>query len=161
MVAGRAVPSASRIEISPSSANASSAVTMSPGFQTKPDARPRCECTETTAGAALATRPAAADENEARISLVGSVMGNSSRVDPNLWIGGRFGNWPDGQGAAFLELCGLSVVCTKTENGCSNVQADLKTSSGAGAVLLRGIFELRTARSSRHSARAAGVFARC
>ena len=41
MLPGRIVPSESLIETSPSSANASSAVTTRPGFQTKPDARER------------------------------------------------------------------------------------------------------------------------
>ena len=66
MLAGRVVPSGSLIETSPSSANASSAVTMRPGFQTKPEARERCECTETTAGFVLATMPARSEEKDER-----------------------------------------------------------------------------------------------
>src|SRR5882724_3352272 len=75
MLACRRLPSASWISTSPSSASASSAVTISPGFQTKPEARRRCEWTETIAGVARATVCERADDSEAR--AVGSVMGNS------------------------------------------------------------------------------------
>src|SRR5260370_10930273 len=77
MLPDRAVPSASLIEISPSSASASSAVTTRPGFQTKPEARDRCECTETIDGAARATTLASAEENGERMAAVGSVMGTT------------------------------------------------------------------------------------
>jgi hypothetical protein len=60
-----------------------------PGLKTNPVARERRrECTETMEGAVLAARPAMADENEARMFAVGSVMAISSRVDPNLGIAG-------------------------------------------------------------------------
>src|SRR5882724_6032227 len=111
MVAGRVVPSASTIETSPSSASASSAVTTRPGFQTKPDARARCECTEMIAGAVFATMPDRADEKEDRMAW--SVMGNSNRVDPNLGTPDGFRNWPNGQGGVETPgytgwLCGLN-----------------------------------------------------
>jgi len=96
MVAGCIAPSESLIETSPSSANASSAVTTRPGFQRKPDARERCECTETIAGVARATALATAEENEERMAAVGSVMASSRWVHPNLGILDALRNYPDG-----------------------------------------------------------------
>src|SRR6185437_13601866 len=95
MVAGRVVPSLSLIATSPSSASASSAVTTRPAFQTKPEARERCEWTETMAGAVLATMSETAEEREARV--VGSVMARLQRVVSNLGVAPALLNYPDGQ----------------------------------------------------------------
>src|SRR6266849_6596406 len=111
MLPGRIVPSESLIETSPSSANASSAVTTRPGFQTKPDARERCECIETIAGVARATTLATAEENDERMAAVGSVMASSRWVDPNLGILDAFGNYPNGQGNA-LPAVDSSARCS-------------------------------------------------
>src|SRR4029077_9042541 len=92
-------PSASLTEISPSSAKASSAVTIRPGFQTNPVARERCECTETIACLVRATTSARAEENEERTVAVWSVMagtpgmaliqsGSSDDVRELAWWGG-------------------------------------------------------------------------
>src|SRR6266404_2688210 len=98
MLPDRAVPSASLIEISPSSANASSAVTTRPGFQTKPEARDRCECTETIDGVARATTLATAEESEERTAALGSVMAKTPvGADPNLGSAEALRNYPDGQ----------------------------------------------------------------
>lgn len=72
IVATAVLPSDRPIWTSPSSARASSAVTIRPGFQTNPVERERCECTETMDGAVRATTSASADESEDR--GVGSVM---------------------------------------------------------------------------------------
>src|SRR5260370_22637112 len=97
MLPDRAVPSASLIEISPSSANASSAVTTRPGFQTKPEARDRCECTETIDGVARATTLATAEESEERTPALGSVMAKTPvGADPNLGSAEALRNYPDG-----------------------------------------------------------------
>ena len=82
---GRVVPSASLTETSPSSANASSAVTIRPGFQTKPEARKRCECTETIAGFVRATSSARAEENEERMVALGSVMAGTPGLFDPIW----------------------------------------------------------------------------
>ena len=71
MVAVAVLPSARTIWTSPSSASASSAVTIRPGFQTKPVERERCECTETTDGAVRATTSASADDSEDERGEVG------------------------------------------------------------------------------------------
>ena len=93
MLAGPAVPSASLTETSPSSANASSAVTIKPGFQMKPEARERCECTETIAEFVRATISARAEDNEGRMAAVGSGMaGTPGLVESNLGVLIAFGN---------------------------------------------------------------------
>src|SRR5438477_7583334 len=94
MTAWRVVPSASLTETSPSSASASSAVMTKPVFQMKPDARERCEWTETMAGAALATTSAIAADSEERGE---SVMASSIGFVCNLGVRCRFGNCPDGE----------------------------------------------------------------
>ena len=82
IVAAAVLPSGRPISTSPSSASASSAVTIRPGFQTKPVARERCECTATTEGAVRATTSASADDSEVR--GVESVMGGSCKLRP-IW----------------------------------------------------------------------------
>src|SRR6185369_17347345 len=85
MLAGRVVPSASLTDTSPSSANASSAVTIRPGFQTKPEALERCECTETIAGFVRATSSARAEENEESTAAFGSVMAKAPGMFDPIW----------------------------------------------------------------------------
>jgi hypothetical protein len=72
-------------ETSPSSAKASSAVTIKPGFQTNPEARERCECTETIAGFVRATSSARAEENEERTAALGSVMAGAPELLIPIW----------------------------------------------------------------------------
>src|SRR3954453_5047279 len=97
MMAGRVTPPGSLIETSPSSANASSAVTTSPGFQMNPEARDRCECTETIAVAARAATLASAEERDESRAAVGSAMGQLQLVNCNLGVAGHFGYCPNGQ----------------------------------------------------------------
>jgi len=63
----------------------------------KPDARKRCEYTETIAGVARATTLATAEESKERLVALGSVIAKLQLVDPNLGISNAFGNYPNGQ----------------------------------------------------------------
>src|SRR3954453_14150127 len=97
MLAVRVTPPGSLIDTSPSSANASSAVTTSPGFQMVPEARYRCECTETVSVAARAATSASAEESDESRAAVGSAMGQLQLVNYNLGAAGDLGYCPNGQ----------------------------------------------------------------
>src|SRR4051812_20895937 len=82
IAAATRLPSGRPTSTSPSSASASSAVTIRPGFQTKPVERERCECTVTMDGAVRDTTSASADDSEVR--GVESVMAGSCKLS-SIW----------------------------------------------------------------------------
>jgi hypothetical protein len=58
---------------------------------------------------------------------------NSSRVDPNLGIGGRFGNWPDGQGGGGL-AAPIRTTKPRIVTAITGVLSPLRYSIVAGPV---------------------------
>src|SRR5262249_50082751 len=95
--AGRFLPPARVAAISPSSASASSAVTISPVFHTNPEDTERWDRTVTTEGVASATRVRSdADSASKGVRLAVALMGPLQNGDPTVRMPERSAYCPDG-----------------------------------------------------------------
>src|SRR5262249_60906092 len=100
IVARTRLPPAIVTATSPSSASASSAVTIRPGFHANPDDSARCEWTDTTDAAAAPTTPAREAESvvsEVRSGIAG--IGISLNVIPNMRMPALAAYCPGGEAA--------------------------------------------------------------
>src|SRR5262245_56090962 len=73
----------------------------------KPEARERCECTETIAGAARATTAATAEESKERLVALGSVMAKLPVGCPQSGNSKRVRKLPEWAGSAGLSVRGI------------------------------------------------------